>query len=64
VFSECDVHLFHGRREETFSDTRRTGRRSDGNGGRTEIKDRGNSPSTGIEVSSWVQCTVHTSVPI
>jgi len=59
LFLERDVHVFRGRREGTFSDTRRTGRRSDGNRGRREIKGRDQTPSTGVEVSR-VRCTVGT----
>jgi len=53
MFLECGVHVFHGRREETFSDIRRTGRRSNivPNRGRKEIKDRDKTPSRGVEVS-------------
>jgi len=51
LFLERDVHVFHGRREETFSGTRRAGRRSDCKRRRTEIEDRDQTPSTGVEVS-------------
>jgi len=61
LFLECDVHVFRGRRGETFSGTRRAGGRSDCKRRRTEIKDRDQTPSTGVEVSG-VQCTVYIMV--
>jgi len=51
LFREWVFHLFHGRREEIFSDTRRRGPRSDGKQGRTEIKDCNQTPSRVVEVS-------------